>query len=143
MVEIVRTALELRLPWPPSINGYFMPIRMGHALRLALSPRGRAYKKDVATAIAQQRGRMRLDPIATACQVDVELRAPDRRKRDIDGNLKSLLDALTDNGAWTDDSLVMALNVRKGLNISGGAALVLITQLDQPAGDSVSTTQEG
>lgn len=129
-LEVARSATQLTLPWPPSVNGYFIPIRMGTFTKMALSPRGRAYHGEVASAIAQQLGRA-LVPYRTPVRVDVELRAPDRRSRDLDNSLKALLDSLTKAGVWIDDSQIDEMIVRRGRVIHKGAALVLIAPLDR------------
>ncbi|NBW22487.1 MAG: RusA family crossover junction endodeoxyribonuclease, partial [Caulobacteraceae bacterium] len=41
---------------------------------------------------------------AGSVRVVIEAFPPDRRKRDLDNILKSLLDALTHAGVWEDDS---------------------------------------
>lgn len=46
-------------------------------------------------------------------QVSIVLGVPDRRRRDIDGPVKAILDGLTAAGVWDDDSLVWDLRVRK------------------------------
>jgi len=38
---------------------------------------------------------------------------PDRRRRDLDNLLKSLLDAITHAGIWDDDSQVKHLEIRE------------------------------
>jgi crossover junction endodeoxyribonuclease RusA len=61
--------------------------------------------------------------------MDVEWRPRDRRKRDIDGPLKALLDSLQHCGIYSDDCLIEELTVRKGKVLKDGAAIVIITAL--------------
>lgn len=128
-----RPATSLRLPWPPSVNAYKMPVRMGKRIVLVLTPRARKYRLDVATAIAQQLGRRRPSTYRTPVQLDLELRAPDRRVRDISNHIKMCEDGLVAAGILRDDSLVDALVVRRGAVIKDGCVNVLIAPLDMPA----------
>lgn len=140
MTDIVRSATSLTLPWPPSVNAYKMPVMMGKAypgmprpkIILALTPRAREYRLEVADAIAKQLGRRR----ATTCyqtpvQVDIEFRAPDRRARDIDNHAKMALDGLVAAGILKDDALIDVLNLRRGRVLKDGCANVLISTLDR------------
>ena len=51
---------------------------------------------------------------------------PDRRKRDIDGYLKALLDSLTHAGVWLDDEQVDSIYITRGEVVKGGKAVVEI-----------------
>ncbi len=131
MNEIVGGATSLVLPWPPSVNAYKMPVRMGKQLVLVLTKRAREYRLEVASAIAQQLGRRRaVVCYETPVQVDIELRAPDRRARDIDNHAKCVLDALVAASILKDDKLVDVLVLRRGRLIKDGCANVLIATLD-------------
>jgi crossover junction endodeoxyribonuclease RusA len=44
-------------------------------------------------------------------RVEIEAWPPDKRKRDLDNILKSLLDALTYAGIWEDDSQIDDLRI--------------------------------
>lgn len=120
--------ISLDLPWPPSVNGYFIPVRACGFVRLSLSPAGRAYRKDAMHAIRSVLG----PPVTTlqSVRVDIELRPPDRRKRDIDNHIKAVFDAITHAKLWGDDGQVDELTVRRGRVKRGGMATVLITELD-------------
>ncbi|NBW20709.1 MAG: RusA family crossover junction endodeoxyribonuclease [Caulobacteraceae bacterium] len=48
---------------------------------------------------------------AGSVRVVIEAFPPDRRKRDLDNILKSLLDALTHAGVWEDDSQIEDLRI--------------------------------
>ena len=131
MNTIIRSSLQLRLPWPPSVNGYWQPFPIpGGRVVMSLTKRARIYRTDVCAAIRAVMGACTPVPFDTPVRIDIELRPPDRRVRDIDNSLKSLFDALTNAGIWKDDSLVDELTLRRGQVIKDGAALVLITPLD-------------
>jgi crossover junction endodeoxyribonuclease RusA len=94
-------AVEVVLPWPPSVNNYYVPHgRHGRHI----SKRGKAYRVDVLEAC------WRLGyygcPVRGACRIEVDCYPIDRRRRDL-GNLdKALLDSLTKANIWADDSQV-------------------------------------
>jgi crossover junction endodeoxyribonuclease RusA len=157
MTEIIKACTQLTLPWPPSFNGYWQPFAIvklcqpckacyfkGYTVTttMALTKRSRMYRSEVHGAILEQLG-LRKNRVAyeAPVRVDVELRAPDSRRRDIDNHMKGLFDALTHAGIWTDDHLVDEMTVRHGRNIRGGQAIVLITPLDAQPTETVSVSQ--
>jgi len=88
--------MNLTLPFPPSVNGYWRSIRG----RQILSERGRAYK---ASAL---RVPMALTPGSVA--VTMRLYPPDRRQRDLDNYFKAVGDVIK-NRAIEDDSQIRRL----------------------------------
>lgn len=95
--------LELRLPWPPSLNKLWVPLGRG---RLVLSSAGRKYKKAVEDSIWLQRGAKH---ISYPIDILLELYPPTDRLKDADNYSKAVLDALTDAGTWDDDSLIESI----------------------------------
>lgn len=55
---------------------------------------------------------------------------PDRRRRDLDNCLKSLLDALQHGGAYYDDSQIVDLSIKKREVVPDGKTLVTIQQAE-------------
>lgn len=97
------------LPFPPSVNTYYRHIpRRGGVL---ISAKGRDYRRDVCNFALPFR--VNHKPLTGRLSLTIELTPPDRRKRDIDNYLKSLLDALTHAEIWQDDSQIYELVVRK------------------------------
>ena len=109
--------LTLTLPWPPSTNTYWRhPTKGRLAGRHLISEQGRAYREAVAIQVLAQNGRQLLDcPLA----IDIEVFMPDRRRRDLDNLLKSLLDSMTHAGVWADDSQIHDLRIRRGPHLGG------------------------
>lgn len=97
--------MRIILPWPPTVNTYTACVRN----RKILSKKGRQYKKDCAGIIYEAHGK--LEAISGDVAVFIFLTPPDNRKRDIDNYIKAVLDALTEAGAWEDDSQIKQLNV--------------------------------
>lgn len=98
----------LTLPWPPTVNTYWRNV----AGRTLISRRGREYREQVGWHVRAAKTAPWPDS-ARLC-VDIEARAPDRRKRDIDNLNKAILDSLTAAGVWADDSQVDDLRIWRG-----------------------------
>jgi crossover junction endodeoxyribonuclease RusA len=98
----------LEVPFPPSVNSYYRSIRRGRICQSILSEKGREYALSVLEKIGPQK------PLQGRLAVSVELFPPDRRKRDLDNYMKSLLDALTKIGVWEDDSQIDRLTIARG-----------------------------
>jgi len=54
---------------------------------------------------------------------------PDRRRRDLDNLLKSVLDALEHAGLYADDSQIDLLVTRRRMLVSGGKLIVCVGAL--------------
>lgn len=99
--------ITLTLPWPPSANVYYRNV----AGKTLISAEGRAYRKAVADQVLIQRGAKLL---AGRLHVSIDAHVPDKRRRDLDNLLKSVLDSMTHAGCWLDDSQIDALMITRG-----------------------------
>ena len=119
--------IELVLPFPPSVNTYWRHPSTGKlAGRHLISEKGRAYREAVRAHVAEGKSRQIHCPVA----VDIEAFMPDRRRRDLDNLLKSLLDSLTHAGVWQDDDQVHDLRIRRAATL-GGMVKVRIEEVTQ------------
>ena len=113
--------IELRLPYPPSVNQYYRKFRN----TMVISERGRKFLKEVKATVGivpMQVGRLR---------VEIEVHPPDRRKRDIDNVCKATLDALTKAGVYQDDSQIDILVViRRGI-VPDGCLQITVEKVKQ------------
>lgn len=120
--------MRLTLPWPPSANTYYRHVSRGPlAGRTLLSEAGRAYRKAVDAVVAQARARKAL---AVPLEVRIAAFPPDRRKRDLDNLLKSVLDCLEASGVIENDNLIESLSIYRAEPVAGGQLEVQITALD-------------
>lgn len=104
MIVPAGVALDMTMPFPPSVNTYWRTFRG----RMLISKRGRDY---CASVVAQSivAGR----PTVGTDAVTVYIRAymPDAKRRDVDNLLKCPLDALAHAGVYLDDSQIRKLTI--------------------------------
>ena len=97
---------EVSLPWPPTVNTYWRHANKGGTTIVYVAKEGQIYRTAVQGLVATKR------KLHTArLRVEIEAWPPDKRKRDLDNILKSLLDALTYAGIWEDDSQIDDLRI--------------------------------
>lgn len=114
--------MNLILPFPPSMNGYWRSPGKG----AKISERGRIYRANAIGAVYEQLSR-RPQPLQQDVQVTVILYPPDRAKRDLDNFLKAMFDSLTHAGVWEDDSQIKHIDLRWGPVTKGGKAEINIS----------------
>lgn len=113
--------IELRLPYPPSVNQYYRKLRN----TMVISERGRRFLKEVKATVGV------VETQLGSLLVEIEVYPPDRRKRDIDNVCKATLDALTKAGVYQDDSQIDILVViRRGI-VPDGCLQVKVKQVKQ------------
>lgn len=112
------------LPFPPSINTIY-PIVRG---RKILSKNGRLYKKEVENILSN----VEYTTLTGNLSMFISLTVPDRRRRDIDNYNKAVLDCLTEQHVYGDDSQIVYLTVEKsgpikvdGKNLLGTAEIMI------------------
>ena len=108
--------VNLVLPYPPSVNHYWL--LKGDGSRY-ISAQGAAFRAAVKALPVVQTFRELIAIRITACP-------PDKRRRDLDNLLKSLLDALQHAWIISDDSNVVDLHIVRGAYRQGGSCDVEI-----------------
>ena len=119
--------VRLELPIPPLVNHYWRHIIINGTPRTLISSRGRDFRKNVVQIVGDEKKALKID---SRVKVNVMVYPPDRRKRDIDGYLKSLLDSLTHAGVWLDDEQVDSIYITRGEVVKGGKAVVEILPME-------------
>ena len=93
----------IELPWPPSVNHYYR--RVGH--RTLISREGRKYRSEVCAILRD----LHIHPLDGDLAIIIDAHPPDRRRRDADNVLKSLLDSMQHGKAYRDDSQIKKLTI--------------------------------
>ena len=131
--------IELTLPWAPSVNDYWRHVFRGaNAGRVYISEKGKAYREAVRGIYLENRRNLRVpDGIL---RVEILAFVPDRRRRDLDNQLKAIFDSLTYAGMWADDTLVDDYRIRRarspdGSLIIGGMHRITISSACDAAAD--------
>lgn len=101
--------VRLVLPYPPSINAYYVCVAAG---RKILSKAARAYRREAVQLISI--GPYRRANLQGDLAMRISLHASDRRKHDNDNTLKALLDAIEHAGIYANDHQVADLHVIRG-----------------------------
>jgi crossover junction endodeoxyribonuclease RusA len=113
--------MTLTLPWPPSVNHYWLRNRNGS---MRVSDKGLAFRDEVvrhAGLRVAMRGRL---------SVLLQLHQPDARARDVDNICKATLDALAHADVYETDSQIDDLRVvRVGIDRKRPRVEVTVTEL--------------
>lgn len=112
--------MVIELPWPPSVNHYWR--RQGS--RYFVSSEGKSYRDELFYRCTRYRGKFALKQ---RLQVTIDAYPPDKRRRDLDNILKSLLDSLQYAGVYEDDSQIDWLTIKRN-SCRDGKVIVKITE---------------
>ncbi|MBL4864787.1 MAG: RusA family crossover junction endodeoxyribonuclease [Pseudomonadales bacterium] len=94
--------IEITLPWPPSVNGYYRAIVRGKHATQILSAKGRAYKQAVLEIVIADGNPSVLGTV----KVTERFYPPDLKKRDIDNHRKAYRDGIENAGVIENDCLI-------------------------------------
>lgn len=112
-------ALQMDLPWPPSINHYIRRTKFGKPY---VSAEGKAYNEHVGLLMRMAR----VKPIEGPVAFKVRLHPPNHRRRDLDNCLKVLIDAVANGGAMADDFQIKHIEATMLEVVKDGSASVTI-----------------
>ena len=104
---------EVALPWPLTVNLYWRHKVTGRLATVYVSAEGKQYRKAVNDLVMEAATVQRYLKATGPLRVEIEACPPDKRKRDLDNILKSLLDSMTHAGVWEDDSQIQDLRIYK------------------------------
>jgi len=104
--------MVIQLPWPPSVNHYWRR----HGNRYFVSKEGQTYREEVFYLCHKYKG---LYGAKSRLSVVIEAFPPDKRRRDLDNILKSLLDSLQHAGVYEDDSQIDYLAIKRNPSLEG------------------------
>ena len=118
--------MTLTLPWPPSVNHYWIRTRRG----MTRSKRAKAYLHEAGVALICQghsaiaSGVRRGPRYAERRRVRVVAHPPDRRRRDLDNLGKAGCDTLEHFHLCRNDSQIDDWHVIRGERLDGGKLVV-------------------
>lgn len=130
--EIIHEWTRLIMPWPPSLNGYRIPVirfRKGtrkRFARLITSDDGVAYAYRAQLAILAQRPKKHKGPVAVRIYFH-----PKKSGSDMDNFKKAMFDALTKSRVWQDDRWVWIDHSEIRRPVPGGAVVIDIRELTE------------
>jgi crossover junction endodeoxyribonuclease RusA len=110
-------SFEATLPWPPTVNTYYRHKVIGKLATVYVTQEGKAYRKAVNLCLMEHG--VKTYALEGNLRVEIEVFPPDKRKRDLDNLLKSLLDALTHAQVWKDDNQISDLRIYRNPTIAG------------------------
>lgn len=113
--------IKLKLPYPPSVNHYWGQV----GSKKFLGKKGKEFRENVFICAVNARQGV----LNGRLEVKVYLYPPDKRKRDIDNVLKSLLDAMEHASIYENDSQIDKLCITRMEVAAGGYCEVTISQL--------------
>jgi len=96
--------IQVKLPWPPAVNRLWRR-RGNHIYKTTTAKK---YQEEAAELIRQAAEGKRYAPSARV-RAEAIMFPPDRRKRDIDGPVKTLLDSIEESGVIVNDNQIKAL----------------------------------
>ena len=114
--------IQLELPYPPSVNHYWGV----SGKRRFIGKRGQEFRQAVAEACLEAG----VEALDGRLSVHIALFPPDRRKRDVDNVLTSLLDACEHAGCFENDNQIDELHIVRNEVRAGGACTILILPRD-------------
>ena len=115
---------------PASITIWFsgLPVSVNRAWRVGRKNFFRSKKYNEYLAEVAERLRRIGSPVCpwAAIQVTIWFFPPDRRAYDADNRTKTLFDALTKAGFWSDDKIVTRVDCRRGDATRGGITVIRV-----------------
>jgi crossover junction endodeoxyribonuclease RusA len=112
--------LRFELPYPPSINHYYIHSASG----VMLGAKGKSYRRDATFLLHKYRNICKDKRLA----VTINVFPPDKRKRDIDNILKCLLDAMEHANVFDNDNQIDMLTVIRRNVVKDGCVQIWITE---------------
>ena len=111
--------LDVKIPLsPPSVNTYWG----FNKSRRYLTPLANRFVKDLANWVKPKMSDKRL-------KLEVTFHYTDKRVRDLDNNLKPLIDGLVKCGLCVDDEQFDELHIKRGGIIKGGLIEIMVTEI--------------
>ena len=116
------------LPWPPSVNHYWLQGKPIYKNGRRIVPR---YKSDKANMFIKQTKAAIGIVEGSLKRIAIEIMAfpPDKKCRDLDNILKAIFDALVTSGLMGDDEQIDDIRVIRGDVVKGGMVKIKVSEL--------------
>ena len=114
--------IHIDLPYPPSVNHYWGV----SGKQRFIGKKGKEFRAAVSDAVSEAG----IQALEGRLSVHIALFPPDKRKRDVDNVLKSLLDACEHAGCYINDSQIDELHVISQEVRKGGGCSVVILEIN-------------
>lgn len=121
-IRMANFSYKLLLDFPPSINSYYLQSRAfsrGKTAGRVIAAAGKSLRIKYLQSVKEQMPGISFE-IDEKIAITVVMHPPDKRKRDLDNYLKSMLDALTHAELWADDSIIDQMYVFRGKIVKNG-----------------------
>lgn len=115
--------VKIRLPWPPSVNNYWIHLPSGRAV---LGSDGKRFRKAVEDTLVKHNFIGEFDGYL---RVEIEAHPPDNLRRDLDNICKAILDSVQHAGVYQDDYRVYDLHLMRFAAESEGHVIVSISNV--------------
>jgi crossover junction endodeoxyribonuclease RusA len=111
--------LEITLPWPPSVNHYYLRTRTN----VIINKKGKEFREIVYFLLKKFSNKFSFEK---RLKVEIVLFPPNKRKFDLDNRLKGLLDSIEYSGVFVNDEQIDILYVSRGHVVKNGKAEIKI-----------------
>lgn len=125
-------SLDLILPFPPSANRYWR-VFQGRVIK---SVEAREYQKRVRLIALKHQQAFKKERL----RIEIECHPPDKRARDLDNQLKILIDALEYAEVFENDSQIDELFIKRREPVNNGLMKVKILTLSSQALNPLNPT---
>ena len=118
---------KFEMPWPPTVNHYHQPVRMGKGVRIVKGQEAKQYAKDCEKWLRDLGLENEKIPEDKKLSMKLILHPPTLRKYDVDNRTKGIMDALSNSNFYADDSQVERLTIEKGEKVKDGMVEVFVS----------------
>lgn len=122
----------IELPFPPTVNTYWRSTATSGRVKVYISDKAKKFRYEAFLAARKSKMIAGVKTYHGPLAVTIELYLPNKIKRDVDNYNKGVLDALTYDSVWNDDSQVQKLTTIKIQNdggVKGGKSIVYIDEV--------------
>lgn len=121
---------EFVMPWPPTVNHYHQPVRMGKGVRIVKGQKAKHYAIGMEKYLAEIGIANEKIPEDKILSMHLTLNPPTLAKYDVDNRTKGVMDALSNANFYADDSQIHKLTIEKGEKVKGGSITVKINIME-------------